>query len=246
MKLLSFPSSRCKPKAIPFSPGGCLAFFLSCFLAGCGVGQLQTARPTPPGKADVTLGGGFIYNENVSARGLPAVSNFPFTINTRWGVDDRVDIGARLFLMAGGAVDIKVNLMRPTHPLAVSLSGGLGAAYDIGYGPVVSIPVTAHLSYDFACGVTPYVAAGYRAFWILLPKEREDDVLPQGESYADREGYGSGLVSVNGGLAVEISPMTALLFDYSYLHQVVNDPGDSFTFIDNHLFLVGVRIRFPL
>ena len=216
-------------------------------LAGCGVGQLQTARPTPRGKVDLAVGTGFVHNENISARdGSITFSNLPIIVNTRWGLSERVDLGVRWFFLMGMAADAKVNLMPYYHPFALSLSGGIGMAHDRGYGPVLNIPVAVHASYDFPKGITPYAAVGYSAFWILQPKERSDEGLNEGESYVDAKGYGSGLLTVNAGISLDLSKHVALLLEYNFMHQVVNDPGDTYTFIDNHIFLGGIRFRWAL
>ncbi len=219
------------------------------FLAGCGVGRLQTARPTPPGQMDFTIGQGFVYNELIPERdGAVGFGNFPFMVNTRFGVNERLDIGLRQFFLLGLASDVKVNLMPPTNPFALSVSGGLGIAHDLDRGPVINVPVMLLASYDTPVDITPYAGVGYSNYWITKPKPPgiRDVGLAAGESYAKRKGYGTGMLVVNAGVSIDLTEILALMLEYNFKHQVVSDPGDFFTFVDTHIVMAGLRFRWSI
>jgi hypothetical protein len=230
-------------RALPCLVLLCLALPFSLYTAGCGLGSLQTARPTPPKTVDLSVGFGYVYNENIKARdGEHALGNFPLMLNSRWGLIERMDLGVRLFMLAGGAADVKVNLMPATHALAVSLAGGIGMCKDF-FAPsgawALNLPLSAHISYDLPFDITPYAAVGYSSFWIF----NRDGGRDADDQYADREGYGDGLLTVNSGVKVNLSEMVSMFFEYNYLHPVVNDPGDFYTFVDNHVVLGGLALR---
>jgi opacity protein-like surface antigen len=215
--------------------------------AGCGWGSLQTARPTPKGALDMTLGAGLVHNETVQRRrdigeSAYAVTNFPHMFNARLGLTDRLDVGLKLFHLAGLQLDTKINLLSPTSRFALSVRAGFGGARDLwtkkGAG-LVNLPVALHASYDFPCGLTPYVSAGYSMYWIFGRDKEDTDQV----DYVDREGTGDHLVTVNAGLQYRFTKIFAMQVEYNYWAPVVDDPGDFFSFVQNHIVLVGFTWR---
>ncbi len=210
---------------------------LLSILTGCGVGVLQTAKTTPKGTLDITLGTGFLYNEMVAERGA-SPGNFIQAINFRTGLTDNLDMGARLFFMTGALVDLKYNLMPKDSPLAVSLQGGLGGGYDVlgdDEAGALHLPLNVLLSYQPSGKVTPYMAVGYGFYWIFgrEPMPRE------GVQYAARAGHGDGLLQIAIGLKQAFNDEFALLLEYNLYKALVDDPGDGYAFTDSHLMQVG-------
>lgn len=232
------------------SDGAMLLAATLALVGGCGYGHLQTARPTPKGALDVAVGQGFLYNKTVQLRADEeggsgvAIANVPFMVGTRVGLTDRLDLGLRLFLVAGAMVDTKVNVLSPQSRWAMSFSLGFGAAKDLGDkdGALVHIPIGLHLSYDFKCGLTPYAAVGYSFYWIY---GRDAEPIA-GAQYLDRAGHGDHLVTATFGLQLKLNRIAALLVEYNLWQPVVDDPGDFFSFERSHIALVGVRFRFPV
>ncbi len=216
--------------------------------AGCGYGNLQTARTTPRGAIDIAVGQGFVYNKTIELRheaddggASVAIANLPIMINSRLGLTDRVDIGLRLFFVGGLMADTKVNFLNPKSPWALSGSGGFGAATDISTkgAYLVHLPLTLRASYDFKFGLTPYVALGYSFYWIY---GRDADPMV-GATYLDRTGSGDHLVTAAVGLQYRLGRHVALLLEYNLWQPVVDDPGDFFSFERSHIAIFGVRIR---
>jgi len=121
------------------------------------VAQLQTARTVPAGEVRGTLGAGVVLNELQEERGGFALTQMTPHLALRVGVHERVDVGARLILGTGGALDAKVNLAPLDAPFAVSISAGLGAG---GFLPgedrwSLTAPVVLLGSYDLTSWLTP-------------------------------------------------------------------------------------------
>lgn len=102
---------------------------------------------------------------------------------------------------------------------------------------VLHLPVRALASWDIGSSLTPYLGAGYGFFWIFGYSHGEPGV-----DCAAREGYGDGVCMLTVGLQLFSGHAAPLLFEYSFWHQVVDDPGDFFSFSDNHIVAVGVRL----
>ena len=98
-------------------------------LIGCGYGQFQTARTTPPGEVYITIAQQYIHNENVKERGGVDFFNFPQQVDVRVGLGEQIDLGAKLFFLAGLLAEVKVNLIANTSEFALSPHGGIGVAY---------------------------------------------------------------------------------------------------------------------
>ncbi|MCK5800564.1 MAG: hypothetical protein KAI47_25420 [Deltaproteobacteria bacterium] len=209
---------------------------------GCGLGLLQTAKTTPKGMLRVSGGGGYLYNANVEDRG-PTLGNIPVQIALRYGVTDSLDVGARLFCLAGGLADIKYNLLSSKSPLALSVWGGIGAAANVNAGGAKSegwnlhMPLGAIASYELMGWLTPYVGFSYGFWWIF---GRGGEIDPN-VRYASREGYGDGLLTITAGVELRFGARFALLLEYDLFEPVVDDPGDFYSFIRSHLVQVGFR-----
>jgi hypothetical protein len=201
----------------------------------CGFGLLQTARTTPKGGYDITAGLGYVHNELVGERGV-SLSNLPLQVGVRRGLRDNLDAGLQLFMGAGLLFDAKYNFMPVGHPLAVSVSGGIGAGYNFDGGEVVHVPLRLLASYDlWSARVCPYVGVGYGTFWVLDYGKPETGVR-----YAARKGHGDGILALTLGTTLGRPPF-GVVIEYNYWTQVLDDPGDFYSFVDNHILLAGVR-----
>lgn len=214
---------------------------LLLLVQACGVGTLQTARPTAVGAVDLTGGVGYLHNRLTEERGL-GLSSFPLTLAARTGVAERADLGLRLFSFGGAVADVKVNLMPPRHPLAVSLSLGFGGAADV-LGDegawYLHLPVSVLASYDVKPWFTPYASLGYGFFWIFGRDNPAEDPSVQ---TAKRGGYGDGVVMVSAGARFRVARRVYLFTEYTFWGKVVDDPGDFYSFVHNHFALAGLQI----
>ncbi len=213
--------------------------------SGCGLGTLQTAKTTPRGTFATIVGGGFLYNDSTAERESYTLDNFPQYIAMRYGVTHKLDVGAKLFYFTGALADVKYNLMDHRSPLAVSLQAGLGGVASFSNFPIqpeyqgwfLHLPLTVLVSYELLGRLTPYAALGYSFNWVFDRNVKKK----AGEQYAERAGHGDGNLSVAVGLEVAVTRTFAILVEYDFYTPVVDDPGDFFSFVDNHLVLVGFK-----
>ena len=146
------------------------------FVAGCGFGQLQTARTTPAGFTKLTFGHTFVSSGLENGREPPSIDPkvlfppafVPPHLELRRGLRDNVDIGARLTFGIGLAGDVKVNLMPAQLPFALAISAGAGVAVNLGERGiyVLQLPIMLSASYEIRTWFTPYAGIAYRGFWI--------------------------------------------------------------------------------
>ena len=214
-----------------------LAFGL--ILGGCTTAQLHTARTTPVGEVDVTIGLGYLHNELIADRDGASIENAPLHLAVRTGLGERVDLGVRAILGDGLLADTRFGLLPPSSPWQVSLGVGLGAGGWLGQGGGVSItaPVVAMGSYDVGDVLTPYVGVGWAFWWHLGHEPTEGQA---GDTYAARAGHGDGVVTLLAGLAFHLSPTLSILVEYDFTTQVLDDPGDFFSMVDSHVFTGAV------
>lgn len=206
-------------------------------LPACGLSQLHTARPTPAGELDVTLGAGVLSNEVVASEG--GAAQVPLVLNTRFGVAEQADVGARLFLGDGVLVDGQLGLLPRESPWAVSVSAGFGAGGWLHEDRAVSLvlPVVVTGSWDATAWLTPYVGVGGAVWWHVGREVTEGD--PDGD-YVGREGYGDGVVTLLAGVSVRLSTRVKVVLEYDFMTQVWDDPGDLFSMVDSHVGSLGV------
>ena len=254
------PKRRCKRSsglstvaALPSGHRGCLGLPALAVLAvlavlaslaglpACGIGALQTARPTAVGQVDLTGGLGYLHNSLTEERGI-GLTSFPLTLGARTGVAERADVGLRLFSFGGALADAKLNLMPPAHPLAVSLSLGFGGAADV-FGDqgawYLHLPVNLLVSYDVRSWFTPYASLGYGFFWIFGRENPSEDPSAKPPT---RKGHGDGVVMVSAGMRFRVGRRTALFAEYSFWGKAVDDPGDYYSFVHNHFALAGLQV----
>jgi hypothetical protein len=201
--------------------------------AGCGVTRLQTARTTPPGETRTTIGASLV---RLGDRGydVSGVTALPIDVMVRQGATDRIDWGLRLFFGLGVLCDVKRNLLDPSRATALSISVGLGGAFDA--GEILHIPVTVSASHSVRPWFTPYAAVGYASYWIFDYGDRRSGV-----PYAARSWTGDGLLMLHAGLELSRATGRAVMFEYSVGVPVVNDPGDLYGFATNHFFSIAFR-----
>jgi hypothetical protein len=222
--------------------------FAALLVSGCGFGQLQTARTTPAGQTQATIGHTFVSSAfkngreppSLGATFVPPPAYVPPHLEVRRGVSDNVDIGARLTFGIGFAADVKINLLPARLPLAIAVAAGVGPAVGLGERGgiyVLQVPVTLSASYDIAGWLTPYVALGYRGIWMW----GEDDPTRPDYNYTAPTGRGEGLLVPIGGLAIGRTGGVAVLLEYGRLVPVWHDPGHGYTFVPAHLFSIAVR-----
>jgi hypothetical protein len=212
---------------------------------GCGVTRLQTARTIPAGETRTTVGASLVTNDLQHRVGFSA---FPVDVMVRHGVTPQTDFGVRLFFGLGALADVKWNLLRPDRKTALAISGGFGAAADPttaegtandlsgGIAAILHVPVTVTVSREVTSWLAVYGAAGYGTYWILGYGYRDPALM-----YADRTLTGDGVLDLHAGVELTTSTGRAVLFEYSHLRPVVNDPGDLYSFTSNNLFSIAFR-----
>jgi opacity protein-like surface antigen len=206
--------------------------------SGCGLGLMQTGKTTPPGTWKPRAGGGYLHNEMVAERGR-SITNYPLQVGWRYGVNEQTDMGVELLMGAGVQLDGKHNLRPSTDPLAVAIQAGAGAAHVLGTNTnIAQVPVRGIVSYDFH-RVTPYLGLGMEVMWIFGYESEAE--LPPGAMPVGRKGHGDGNLTANAGLDVTLDSGAHLLLEFGYRTPVFDDPGDDFSFVDNLVFLVGLR-----
>jgi opacity protein-like surface antigen len=206
--------------------------------SGCGLGLMQTGKTTPPGTWKTRFGGGYIHNEMVAERGR-TLTNYPLQIGWRRGLDEQTDMGIELLLGGGVQLDGTHNLRPSTDPLALAIQAGAGAAHVLGTDTnLAQIPVRGIASYDLG-DATPYLGLGMEVVWIF--GYESDLAPPPGAMPVGRKGHGDGNLTANVGVDFELGPHRHLMIELAYRTPVFDDPGDDFAFVDNFVFLLGVR-----
>lgn len=215
--------------------------------AGCGFGQLQTARTTPAGMTQTTVGTTFVSSGFVNGREPPSVDPqvllpfvfVPLHLEVRHGLTDNVDVGGRLTFGIGATVDVKVNLLPARLPLAIAVSAGVGAAVGLDEQGiyVLHVPVMLSASYEVAGWLTPYAGAAYRGIWMW----GSDDPTKPDYNYTAPTGRGEGLLTPIGGIAIGRVGDRALLIEYGRLVTLWHDPGHGYTFVPAHIFSIAFR-----
>jgi hypothetical protein len=218
-----------------------IAFGVALMVSHCGYGNFQTAKTVPKGSYRITSAQQFQGNEDLDERGV-AATNFPPELMVRVGVTDRLDLGASVLMMGGLLIDAKVNVFPRMDRFALAFGGGIGAALDWGsldvdeMSAVLNLPLKAIVSYRIGAGFSPYFCLGYSFFWIF---GRDASDIPPPEdpntTYVDRQGYGDGLLRFTVGYEYKFTVRFGLLMEYSFWLPVVDDPGDFYTFIPNHM-----------
>jgi hypothetical protein len=205
--------------------------------AGCGVTRLQTARTVPDGETQTTLGASLVHlgDRGFSPEGIPAV---PLELMIRHGAGQRVDWGIRNFFGLGVLGDVKWSLLAPDRPTALSISAGLGAAFDS--GAVLHVPLVLTASHAVRPWLTPYAAVGYGSYWIVGYGEPR-----AGVSYAPRRGTGDGLLMLHAGIEFARASGRAVLLEYSVALPIVDDPGDFYGFATNQFISLAFHSGRP-
>ena len=230
------------------SPAAHRLLCVALLAAGCGFGQLQTARTTPPGYTRLTFGHTFVSSGLENGREPPSIDPkvlfppafVPPHLELRRGLRDHVDIGARLTFGIGLQGDVKVNLMPTDFPFALAISAGAGVAVNLGDRGiyVLQLPVMLSASYEIGTWFTPYAGIAYRGLWMW---GADDPTLPN-YNYTAPTGRGEGLLTPVGGIALGRRDGYALLLEYGRLVTAWHDPGHGYTFVPAHLVSIGIRV----
>jgi opacity protein-like surface antigen len=206
--------------------------------SGCGLGLMQTGKTTAPGTWKTRFGGGYLHNEMVAERGR-SITNYPVQIGWRYGVNEQTDVGAELLMGGGAQLDGKHNLRPSTDPLAVAVQAGAGAAHVLGTNAeIAQVPVRGIVSYDLG-EATPYLGLGLEVVWIF--GYESDNPLPPGAMPVGRRGHGDGNLTASAGIDLTLGTNRHMLLELAYRRPVFDDPGDGFSFVDNFVFLFGLR-----
>ena len=99
-------------------------------------------------------------------------------------------------------------------------------------------PIGLISSYRFLGQLSPYLGFDYGFYWIF---GRELKYRDPKKIYAKRAGYGDGVGRLTAGIEWEASKGLALLFEYDLILPLIDDPGDNFAFITNHIIGLGMR-----
>lgn len=209
--------------------------------AGCGFGVLQTARPLPPGAMSVTAGLGSVENEVVAAQHAEQPINLVGDLAFRAGVVDRLDVGISGLWNTGLRVDTKYDVLPSKSRFALSPRGGLG--YTVGGGSAFTAFGGGLASYDVLRWLTPYVGGTYATYWVRGRTPSDVDLAPN-ERFADRKGYGDGLVELTAGLSLQLGRSVALLAEVDRWLPAQNDPGDFFRFVPSTVVMGGMQVTF--
>ncbi len=230
---------------------------LQGLLSSCGYGQYQTARTVLKGDVRFTIAQNVLHNKNQQQLSETnfwgpvshVVGNWairaPQEIRVRIGAGERTDVGVALFLAGGLLVDAKVNLMPTDHDLAIAVQGGVGGALDTASwrdgdkATVWHIPLGVLASYRLWSCFSPYLGAAYHTYWFVgrpLPDEIYD---PQAD-YVDRKYHGDGVLRLTIGFEHHLNSRFAWLAEYTLLYPVLDDPGDNYAFVTNHLWGLGL------
>lgn len=210
--------------------------------SGCGFGVLQTARPLPPGEMSFTAGAGSVHNSVVDAQQSPREPiNVVGDLAFRVGVVDRLDIGIGGLWNGGLRADAKYDLLPTRSRFALSPRGGLG--YAAGGGWALTAFGGALASYDVFRWLTPYAGGTYATYWVH-GRTPNDVTLASNERFADRKGYGDGLVELTAGLSVQVGRAVALLGEVDRWIPMQNDPGDFFRFVPSTVVMAGMQVTF--
>ena len=215
-------------------------FALLLGTAGCTSRMLlQTAHTVPPAGVRGALGVSSVHNELSGERGeaggaeIFSLSGEP---SARVGLTSSLDIGAAPLLSKGGALDAKLNLIRPEAPFALAPRLRLGFAVP-GDDRLFLAEAGVVVSHRLWTVLEPYAGLGFANHWITRPLTTAD--LEPNQSLAERSGAGDGLVKLHAGLSLGSQGGFAGLLEYGFWKTAQNDPGDGFRFVDNHVASLG-------
>jgi hypothetical protein len=102
------------------------------------------------------------------------------------------------------------------------------------------MPFRAMISCETAGGlVTPYAGASFGLYWIYDYGEGEN--AGPGGTPAAREDHGDGVLTVTVGVELYSRHEDRILIEYTYFKPLLDDPGDNYSFAENHIFQIGMR-----
>lgn len=212
-----------------------LALGAASLACGCSFGSFQTAHTQAPGTVSGTVGLARVFNELDDERGRSVLTNTGAQLGGRLGISKRVDAGLGSFMAYGIKADVKVNLLAPSHKLA--LAPRLGAGYRLERA-VRMLEAGAIASYRIADRFEPYAGLTFANHWIDPAKP--DGPLPA--NAVTRREMGDGLLQLNLGFELRLSEHVAMLAEYGHWFPMNNDPGDFYAFVPTNV--AGMALRF--
>ncbi len=201
--------------------------------SGCGLALAQTAKTEPPGHVHLTAGVVRVTNKNDAERHGPNISNYAPELSVRVGLAEHFDLGVSTWTGPGLRSDLKWSPLDRKRPFAIAarLGGGASEKTKMAMGGLIA-------SYDLADWFTPYGGVTFGNYWFYGREPSEPP--PVGTRYADRKGYGDGLVQLAVGLQIKTAPGGTMHLEYQRWIPAQNDPGDFFKFVANDVVFVGL------
>jgi hypothetical protein len=218
----------------PLARGVALCF-APC-VAGCSFGLFQTAHTQPPGQPLVTVGLTKVKNAIDEVGGRTELTSLGLQAGARVGVLRRLDLGVGSFFLSGGRADVKVNLVDPTGPFALSPRAGIG--YQHRYG-VLMAEAGGIASYRFFGMLEPYAGLTFANHWLTNHPPPSVN-LPR--SLAPGTGTGDGLLQAAVGLAFDTKRHVGFMAEYGHWFVMQDDPADFYAFVPTNVLGVALRV----
>jgi len=94
----------------------------------------------------------------------------------------------------------------------------------------------------------PDLGVGYAFWWhfgqdeglLSDPGSSRPGAQEEPPRYAERAGYGDGVLMLTLGSELHLDARRSLLVEYGFWTQIVDDLGDFYDFVDTHIVQVGV------
>jgi len=214
-----------------------------CFgTSGCMTshGLLQTAHTTPPKSIQTRSGASLVRNSIDEQAGRGYSTNTTAEAGARLGVTEFLDVGVAPLLGGGAAADAKANVIDNRLSFALAPRLSFGYAWSASARAYVA-EAGAITSYRFVERIEPYAALSFANHWVMT--DRTSAEPPPGEVFAERRGYGDGLLKATSGLSLRLGAGFSLLGEYAHWFVAQNDPGDGYAFLASNVFAVALEFR---
>jgi hypothetical protein len=184
------------------------AIFVIALLTGCAsMSTMQTARTVGDGNFELEIGGGAV-NTDIALGELDTLSfSAPFIeVGGRYGITDKLDVGAKLTLIGTATADVKYQFLGDQESLG-AVSTGLGIGY-------LSISSGDNESKIFDIAVPLYLSLHPTPWFSLYSCPRYTLRI---NSYTSDEDSGSSTSHWYGATAgMRLGKKVAFLIEYSY------------------------------